>query len=166
MPVHNVHDLTAEGTLARAGARADQGRATGEKRDEALRLAEAFRAQVINAAPRITSSEDAAMVPAICMKLKLTDRSRKITAGTTIISPVAGSLEATTPGDGGAAANAGFNAPRYVVLDSSGNIFITDNQNCAIRRIDASTQIITTYAGQIGVCGPSLATTAWLRQPY
>ena len=82
-----------------------------------------------------------------------TDWSKKIAVGTTIISRVAGSLEAAAPGDGGAALNAGFDALRYVALDSSGNMFITDYQNCAIRRVDAVTQNISTYAGQIGNCG-------------
>ena len=94
---------------------------------------------------------------------------KKIAAGNTNISRVAGSLEAAAPGDGGAALNAGFNTPRYVVLDSSGNLLITDNQNCAIRRVDAVTQIISTYAGQIGNCGfggdNGPATSALLNNP-
>src|SRR3569832_142975 len=49
VPVHRVHDLTAEGkALERELALIKVG-GTGERRAEALRLADAFRAQIVDA---------------------------------------------------------------------------------------------------------------------
>jgi sugar lactone lactonase YvrE len=42
--------------------------------------------------------------------------------------------------------------PQAVVLDSSGNLFIADTNNNVIRKVNAQTNIITTYAGG-GGCG-------------
>jgi streptogramin lyase len=54
-------------------------------------------------------------------------------------------------GDGGPAADASFCQPSDVSLDPQGNVFIADTNNNRIRRIDATTGIITTVAGT----GPS-----------
>ncbi|NQY81318.1 MAG: SMP-30/gluconolactonase/LRE family protein [Candidatus Caenarcaniphilales bacterium] len=51
----------------------------------------------------------------------------------------------------GAAASARFNRPVGLDLDSSGNLYVADKNNHAVRRIDATTQIVTTYVGGIGV---------------
>jgi sugar lactone lactonase YvrE len=50
-------------------------------------------------------------------------------------------------GDNGPATQAGFSFPRGVAVDSSGNIFVADTLNNRIRKVDASTKIVTTYAG-------------------
>jgi len=50
------------------------------------------------------------------------------------------------------ASTAQLNFPKALALDSAGNIFIGDSSNYRIRRIDATTGIITTYAGT-GVSG-------------
>jgi len=50
-------------------------------------------------------------------------------------------------GDGGPATNAYLDDPTSVALDSAGNLFIADYNNNVIRRVDAVTGIITTYAG-------------------
>ncbi|HMG53086.1 MAG TPA: hypothetical protein VK601_06385, partial [Kofleriaceae bacterium] len=50
-------------------------------------------------------------------------------------------------GDGGPASAALFRQPSRLALDEQENIFILDQQNQRIRRIDAQTQIITTVAG-------------------
>lgn len=50
-------------------------------------------------------------------------------------------------GDGGLATAAQLNSPFDVGIDPSGNIFITDTLNNAIRKVDASTGIITTVVG-------------------
>src|SRR2546430_9001911 len=42
---------------------------------------------------------------------------------------------------------ASLNHPAGVVLDTNGNLFIADAYNCRVRRVDASTGIITTIAG-------------------
>ena len=46
--MHRVADLTRRAALRRARDGADQGRGQGEKRVEALRLSEAFRARVVD----------------------------------------------------------------------------------------------------------------------
>ena len=50
-------------------------------------------------------------------------------------------------GDGGPATLAGLNYPYAVALDNSGNLYIPDSANNRIRVVNASTQIITTFAG-------------------
>ena len=74
---------------------------------------------------------------------------RKITVTTSIITTVAGTASTTGSytGDGGAATDAKLNAPYDVVLDSSGNLFISDYKNNCIRKVTVSTGIITTFAG-------------------
>ena len=52
----------------------------------------------------------------------------------------------TYSGDGGAATNAGLYAPADVALDAHGNLFIADEENNRIRKVDTN-GIITTVAG-------------------
>ena len=40
-----------------------------------------------------------------------------------------------------------FDSPAGLDIDSSGNLFVADRDNHAIRRIDAATQNVTTYIG-------------------
>lgn len=49
VPVHKVHDLTAEGTALERELALIKVASTGEHRAEALRLADAFRAQIVDA---------------------------------------------------------------------------------------------------------------------
>jgi trimeric autotransporter adhesin len=85
-----------------------------------------------------------------------------------IISTIAGNGIDGYSGDGGQATAAELSYPRMVALDSLGNIYIADNQNNRIRKVDTSTGIITTFAGN-GVGGYNgdniAATTAELHQP-
>ena len=62
------------------------------------------------------------------------NRVRKVNVNG-IITTVAGNGSPSYSGDGGAAANAGLNAPRGVVVDSSGNLFIADSGNSRIRMV-------------------------------
>jgi sugar lactone lactonase YvrE len=50
-------------------------------------------------------------------------------------------------GDGGQATNAKLNGPAGLAFDASGNLYITDQDNFRIRKVDLSTNIITTVAG-------------------
>lgn len=50
-------------------------------------------------------------------------------------------------GDGGPAAAAKLYAPPSVILDRAGNLYIADEQNHRVRKVDAVTGIITTVAG-------------------
>ena len=61
-------------------------------------------------------------------------------------------------GDGGLATRATLARPEGVAVDSSGNIFIADTNNNAVRKVDATTGIISTVVGMC-VQGAPLAAT-------
>jgi len=69
-----------------------------------------------------------------------------------IISTVAGNGTAGYTGDGGAATSAELNAPAYLAVDLSNNIYITDTNDEVIREVNASTGKINTVAGGSGIC--------------
>ena len=77
-------------------------------------------------------------------------RVRKIDASSGIITTVAGNSPGLGiggfSGDGGAATSAALNSPDGVALDSAGNVYIADNGNQRIRKVDTSGNI-TTLAG-------------------
>lgn len=74
------------------------------------------------------------------------NRIHKIsTAG--IINTIAGNGIEGFSGDGGMATNAQLKSPTAVKLDTFGNIYISDNQNFRIRKVNALTGVITTIAG-------------------
>lgn len=95
-------------------------------------------------------------------------RVRVVSASTGIISTIAGMGSIGSTGDGGPATSAYFNYPVGVTVDYSGNIYITDNHNCKVRRVNALSRILVRYAGT-GVCGYSgdraFATSAQLNFP-
>jgi trimeric autotransporter adhesin len=74
-------------------------------------------------------------------------RVRKVTAGTGIITTIAGTGTGGYSGDGGPATSAKLFTPNAVAVDASGNVYIADWWNQRIRKITASTGIITTIAG-------------------
>jgi sugar lactone lactonase YvrE len=76
-----------------------------------------------------------------------TNRVRRLDAMTGIITTVAGNGFLGFSGDGGLATSAELNHPIDVAVDSSGNLFIADEWNSLIRRVDAAAGIITTVAG-------------------
>src|SRR5215204_444364 len=83
------------------------------------------------------------------------------------ITTVAGTGEPDFSGDGGPATKARLNVPFAVAVDREGNLYITDENNFRIRRVDKE-GIITTFAGtgedrHSGDGGP--ATSAKLRDP-
>ncbi len=84
------------------------------------------------------------------------NRIRKLT-GTTITT-VAGTGSVGYTGDTGPATSATLNAPSSVVVDGSGNIFIGDNGNLVVRRVDAISGVITTVAGNGSSCYPTTST--------
>jgi hypothetical protein len=71
-----------------------------------------------------------------------------------IISTIAGDGYSGSTGDGGAATAATLNFPGGLALDASGNLYIADQSNHKIRKIDLATGIITTVAGT-GTSGSS-----------
>ena len=93
---------------------------------------------------------------------------RKVTTNG-IINTIVGDSYGAFLGDTLPAINAELHAPTDVWVDSSGNIFIADSANAAIREVTASTGIISTVAGNASVgdtgdTGP--ATSAALITPY
>ena len=83
------------------------------------------------------------------------------------ISTVAGTGTGGFSGDGGPATSAQLNSPIGVAVDSSGNLFISDDANSRIRKVDTSGNISTvagtSTAGFSGDGGP--ATSAQLNFP-
>ncbi len=53
-------------------------------------------------------------------------------------------------GDGGPAAQANLSGPRGVAVDAAGNLYIADQDNHRVRRVDAVTGTITTVVGTGG----------------
>ncbi len=93
-------------------------------------------------------SQGIALDPAGNLYLSDRNRLRKVDARTKRISTIAGAENAGFAGDTGDAAAALLDSPRQIAVDADGNIFVSDTGNGAIRRIDGTTNIITTYAGR------------------
>jgi hypothetical protein len=102
----------------------------------------------------------------------LSNRVRKVTTSG-IISTIAGSTtngsNYGSSGDGGLATAALLFGPLDLVIDSAGEVYIADNQNLKVRKIDTA-GIIRTYAGVFGPVSTPLgdggpATSAYLSNP-
>jgi gliding motility-associated-like protein len=92
---------------------------------------------------------------------------RKITSAgdVTTLAGVAGAPAGNLDGP---IATATFANPTGVVVDSHGNVFVADNTNHNIRKIDQSTGIVSTFAGGIAVSGTGdgNGTAARFNKPY
>jgi len=93
------------------------------------------------------------------------NRVRRVDAVTGLISTVAGNGTAGFSGDGGPATSASLNTPRKMAMDAAGNLFIADSNNGRIRRVDATTGVISTFAGGGSAGMGGLATSALLSGP-
>ncbi|WP_216843133.1 Ig-like domain repeat protein [Granulicella sp. S190] len=95
---------------------------------------------------------------------------RKIDATTGNISTIAGTLGSSGfGGEGQAATTALLSSPQGFGYDKNGNLFIADTGNNRIRKVDASSQLITTIAGNggAGFSGDgSAAISAQFDQPW
>lgn len=94
---------------------------------------------------------------------------RKVDGATGNISTIAGDGTAAFSGDGSSASLAQLYGPTDITLDGSGNIYIADNSNQRIRKIDGATGNISTIAGTgaFGYAGDgAAATSALLNFPY
>ena len=95
-------------------------------------------------------------------------RVRKVTATTGIITTVAGNGTAGSAGDGGSATSAQLRDPGGIAVDTAGNLYIGDEHNNKVRKVDAGTGVITTFAGtgSAGFSGDGgVATQAQLNAP-
>ncbi len=97
-------------------------------------------------------------------------RVRKVNNG--IITAIAGTGSASaTPtqvnGDGGAATVCTLNSPSAVVMDSSGNLYLSDKSNNKVRKVTTDF-IIITFAGTGSVENlmPTVATSTGLNKPH
>ena len=94
---------------------------------------------------------------------------RQVNVATGIVTTVAGNKSYGYAGDGGPATKAELDNSSGIAVDASGNLYIADSGNNVIRRVAASTGIITSVAGvphQSGYSGDSgPATSAQLAYP-
>ncbi|MDH4227569.1 MAG: hypothetical protein OEV59_07460 [Deltaproteobacteria bacterium] len=72
------------------------------------------------------------------------NRVRKVDVGTGNISTVAGTGANGYSGDGGLAVNAKISGIVYVTVDKGDNLYISDMHNSVVRKVSASTKVITT----------------------
>lgn len=64
-----------------------------------------------------------------------------------VIRTVAGNGTPGSSGDGGPAVDAELHSPQDVAVDSDGNLFIVDGSPTRVRRVDASTGVMSTFLG-------------------
>jgi len=99
----------------------------------------------------------------------------KVDASTDIVSNVAGNGSYGYTGDGGPAIDAELSWVGGIAVGPTGNIFIADSGNCAIRKVNVKTGIITSLVGVPlhpwqGTCGLTglggPASAASIRSPF
>jgi hypothetical protein len=74
-------------------------------------------------------------------------RIRRLDLATHRTSIIAGNGQKGYEGDGGSATAAVLNMPHEIQFDSAGNIHIAERDNHVIRKVEAKTGIISTFAG-------------------
>src|SRR5262249_35940873 len=94
------------------------------------------------------------------------NRIQRVDAVTNAITTIAGNGNMGSSGNGGPASAAILANPEGVAVDHTGNVYIADTDNDVIRRIDASTGIIKTIAGNrhhgySGDSGPATSAMLW-----
>ena len=87
-------------------------------------------------------------------------RVRFVNASTKIISTVVGSGEWGFDGDNDLATSAKLRWVPAMALDSSNNIFVCDKNNHRIRKVTATSGVISTIAGSFGNIGDGGASTS------
>ncbi len=95
-------------------------------------------------------------------------RVRQVDGKTGLISTIAGTGQHRCSGDGGPAVAASLNEPSALVVDRAGQLYIADQSNHRVRKVDLATGIITTVAGtgEAGYTGDGgLAAEAGLAGP-
>ena len=96
-------------------------------------------------------------------------RIRRLDLRTRQTQTVAGNGQKGYSGDGAAATTASLNMPHEIQFDAVGHLYIAERDNHVIRKVDAYTHTISTFAGTgtpgfSGDGGP--ASAAQLRQPH
>src|SRR5229473_1832205 len=96
---------------------------------------------------------------------------QRVNLATGVIARFAGNGGGSYSGDGGQATEASLKRPHGLAFDDSGNLFIADRDNGRVRRVDAKTGVITTFAGGnndpnlVAAGDGGLATSAFLGDP-
>jgi sugar lactone lactonase YvrE len=96
-------------------------------------------------------------------------RIRRLDRGTRQVTTIAGNGTRGHSGDGGPATGAALNMPHEIQFDARGHLYVAERDSHVVRKIEASTGIISTLAGTgtpgfSGDGGP--AGSAELRQPH
>ncbi len=133
---HRVRRITPDGkiyhfagsTTAQAGSQGDNGQATAAKLHRPT-------AVLVDAQGNVYIADSG------------NHRIRVVNPGTGIITTVAGSGGAGYSGDDVPATVTSLNNPTGIVFDAAGNLFIADRSNHRIRKVDATTRVISTIAG-------------------
>ena len=77
-----------------------------------------------------------------------------------LIATTAGIGEPGFSGDGGPASRAQLNEPKGVAVDGHGHLYIADSENHVVRKVDRTTGLISTVAGQVqGELGQAVGET-------
>jgi len=96
-------------------------------------------------------------------------RIRRLDLKSYTTSTIAGNGQRAYSGDGGSATAAALNMPHEIQFDSANNLYIAERDSHVVRKVDAKTGLISTFAGT-GVAGFSgdggPAARAQLRQPH
>jgi sugar lactone lactonase YvrE len=96
-------------------------------------------------------------------------RIRRLDFRTRRTTTVAGNGQKAYRGDGGPATDASLSMPHEIQFDAARNLYIAERDNHVVRKVDAKTGVISTFAG-IGEPGFSgdggPAAQAQLRQPH
>src|SRR4051812_34803570 len=96
-------------------------------------------------------------------------RIRRLDLTTRRTTTIAGNGRRGYAGDGGAASDAALNMPHEIQFDAQGHLYIAERDNHVVRRVEAGTGTIATFAGTgtpgfSGDGGP--ASAAQLRGPH
>jgi sugar lactone lactonase YvrE len=94
---------------------------------------------------------------------------RSIDVATANVTTIAGSASAPAGSADGTGTTASFNRPVGVAYDQGTQaVYVTDLGNCTIRKIDLTTDIVSTVAGTVGVCtaADGTGTAATFAYPY
>ena len=92
-------------------------------------------------------------------------RIRMVDLNTGLISNYAASGIAGYSGDGGPATAAQISTPEGLACDAAGNLYICDADNNRLRKVTASTGVMSTFAGQNGMFGDGVAASSEISTP-
>ncbi len=93
------------------------------------------------------------------------NRIRKVTISTGVITTVVGTGTGSSSGDGGAATSATINGPCNSQFDSAGNLYITEDNGCRVRKVVTVSTEIPTSTPSYTPRYDGIATTYYYYEP-